>query len=106
MGEALPSASYIQLAGEVVVRAREDLDQRALAGPVFTGEYVHFTRQDLEVDPVQDLHGTERLADPVHHDDGIAMGWIYRTSPAPRRDRLFPGRAHPLSFAPSYSRAD
>ncbi len=67
-------AAHAELAGELVVHAREDLDQRALAGPVLTGEDVYFAWEHVEIDPVQDLYRPERLADPAHDHYRIGRG--------------------------------
>ena len=50
----------------VGVDTAEDLDQRALAGTVLTGENVHLAGPGLEVDPFQYAHRAELLADAAH----------------------------------------
>ena len=47
------------------LQSREDADEGLLARPIFAHECVHFTRVQLDVDPIQRAQGTEMARDPV-----------------------------------------
>ncbi len=52
--------------------AREDLEQRRLAGAVLADERVRLARRDVEADAAERAHGAERLAEVAEGDGGDA----------------------------------
>jgi hypothetical protein len=49
-----------------MIRPREDLHQRALAGAVLAHEGVDFAGPDAEIDALENTHARKALANPAH----------------------------------------
>ena len=69
-----------QLAAVGAEGAREDLQQRRLAGAVLADERVRLARRNVEADAAERAHGAERLADVAEGDRGGAHAFGLVTS--------------------------
>src|SRR5713226_9290632 len=62
-----------ELAGEIGVRARDDLHQRAFAGPVLADETMDLAGSEGEIDSPKRLDAAKGFGDAVQFKDGGAV---------------------------------
>src|SRR5207237_5939402 len=75
-----------ELAGVGVVDARDDLDQRRLAGAVVADDRVHLVGAEREVGVAEGIHATEVLLDPARLEERrLVCGRRHRPTIAARR---------------------
>ncbi len=77
-----PPPRDLDRAFEVGVNAGQNLDQRALAGPVFAGQHVDLARAQLEIDSFEHTHWPETFSDPLHADERLLNIFVRARHPA------------------------
>ena len=65
-----------EAAGVGPVHAREDLDERRLAGAVLADEAVHLAGEQLDVAVLERVHGAEALLRVLEGEDGVRCGVV------------------------------